>query len=89
MDEYLKNLLNDVINELSEKVNKHPNDNTYNLILKQIEFIQDCLVNKKNIFAELNGRELNFNVVASKNLSGPETELQKRISEIAVYLSEL
>ncbi len=85
----MKNLFNDVVNELSEKVKTNPQDNTYNLILKQIEFLQDCLVNGKDIVSELNGRELNFNVVASKNLSGSESELQNKISEIAVLISAL
>ena len=89
MDEHIENLFDDVVNELSEKVKKYPNENTYNMILKQIKFVQGCLMNKRNIFTELNGRELNFNVVASKNLSGSEINLQKKISEIAVYLSEL
>jgi len=86
MNEYMKGLFNSVIAELSEKVIEDPQDNTYNLILKQIEFLQDCLVSGKDINSELNGRELNFNVVASKSLSGPEVELQEKIGEISVYL---
>lgn len=89
MDDSIETLLTDVIDELSEKVKKYPGDNTYSLILKQIEFVRDCIEKGKNIFVELKGRELNFNVVASKNLSGPEEALQKKISEIAVYLSTL
>jgi len=89
MDEYIKNLFNDVMNELSLKIKQYPDDKTYSFILKQIEFVQNCLENDKDLSTELNGRELNFSVVASKNLSGPETELQQKISEIAVYLSKI
>jgi hypothetical protein len=89
MEKHIADLFKHVINELAEKATKNPKDNTYNLILRQIEFLQNCLINKKNMLSELNGRELNFNVIASKNLSGPDAELQEQISDISIYIDEI
>jgi len=89
MENEIEQLFHDTMTELSEKNNDGSGDNTYELILKQLEFVYDCLINDKNIFEELNDRELNFSIVASKNLSGPDENLLRKIGDISMYLSKL
>lgn len=88
MDENIVLTLESIIDDLKTLLSKD-NDQAYELILKQMEFIYDCLANNKNIFDELNGRELNFPAVASKNLSGPEESLLNKIGIVTNYLSKL
>jgi hypothetical protein len=64
-------------------------DTTFITIANQLEFIKDCLMNNKDILKELDGRELNFNVIASRNLAGPDEDLQKKISHVGLLLSKL
>ncbi len=89
MDNEINQLFRDTMAELSEKCISGPENNTYELILNQLEFVYDCLIHDKDIFQELNGRELTFPAVASKNLSGPDEGLLKKIGDISVYLSHL
>lgn len=89
MENEINQLFIDTMVELSDKSNASIEDNTYELILKQLEFVHDCLINDKNIFKELNDRELNFAAVASKNLSGPDEDLLKKIEDISIYLSKI
>ena len=81
-------LINKVLPILLESEQKYPNDKTYAMIARKLEFLKDCIENNKSLKDELKGRELNFNVIASKNFSGPEEDLQKKVSEIAVLLSK-
>ena len=89
MDNGIKQLFLDTMTKLSEKSNNGSGDSTFEFILKQLEFVYDCLINDKDIFEELNDRELTFPAVASKNLSGPDENLLEKIGDISVYLSSL
>jgi hypothetical protein len=88
MKEKLILLIDEVVSELYQKSKDFPEDRAYPLIYKQLEFIKDCVLNNKSIINELNGRELNFNVVASRNFAGPEERLEKKIGEIVILLRE-
>lgn len=79
-------LIEEVLLEIHEKEKKYEKDNTYPLIARQLEFIQDCIKNKKSIIDELDGRELNYGIIASRNFSGPEEELEEKIGEITTLL---
>lgn len=86
MDYSIKQLFDDVINELKTKVIDNSDDPTYGSMLKQIEFVYSCELQSKNIVTELNGKKLNFGVLASKNLAGPEEALKEKIGEIKLYV---
>jgi len=89
MDNKIKALFNETIHELSKKNKLNSDDPTYGYILKQLEFVYDCLISEKNILIELRGRELDFPGVASKNLAGSDDELLDKIGDISIYLSKL
>jgi len=89
MNDATKKLFSDVISELENKIKQEPNDKAYESILSQINFIYECQKNGKDIAQELNGRELDFQVIASRNLSGPEQELLEKIGDVALYVSSL
>lgn len=84
-----KKLFSEVVNELENKIKQEPNDKAYESILSQINFIYKCQIDGKDIAQELNGRELDFQVIASRNLSGPERELLEKIGDVALYVSSL
>jgi len=58
-------------------------------VCKQIEFLYDCITHNKDIESELNGRELNFHIVASRNFSGPDENLLSQVGDISVYLDSI
>jgi len=89
MNNKIDTLFNETIHELSNKSKLNSEDPTYEYILKQLEFVYDCLKSEKDIFNELQGRELDFPAVASKNLGGSEDELLEKIGDISIYLSNI
>ncbi len=89
MQESSKKLFDDVLEELEKKIKQNPNDKTYEVIWTQIKFVYDCQKNKRDIKKELGGRELDFQVIASRNLGGSEEELLDKIGDVAVYVSNL
>ena len=89
MESSIKILFQETIKELTNKNKADSDDDTYSFILIQIKFLYDSLINNKNIKDELNGRELNYDIVASRNFSGPDEQVLYNIGEITAYISKI
>lgn len=78
--------INDVLPELHAKEKMDEEAEVYASIARQLEFLKQCYEKELDYKSELNDRKLNFGIVASRNLAGPEEELEKKISEINALL---
>ncbi len=86
MNSELKNAFGYSLKELRERENKNPED-IYGSMYSQIEFVYDCMENGKNVESELQGRSLNFHLLAGRNLAGPDDKkLADSISTITSFL---
>lgn len=81
-------LFKETIEELKVKF-ETTGDSVYETILNQIVFVYDCMLNNKNLITELGGKKLNFSIVASRNLGGPDELLNEKICRIGVIAGRL
>ncbi len=86
MTQKISNLIEQVLKELSIKEKNEPDDKTYPTIIKQLEFVKECIENGKKVVDELNGRTLSFGIIASRNLSGSDPDLEEKIGEISTFV---
>jgi hypothetical protein len=76
-----------VLPELQRKEQQQAAAWEYAMIARQLEFVRDCFVRDTDYRRELNGRELNFALVASRHFAGPEEDLLHQIGRISTLLN--
>lgn len=79
-------MIDEVLPEIQLKEKTSEDSNIYASIARQLEFLKNCYENGLDYRVELNGKTLNFGIVASRNFAGPEEELEEKISKINSYI---
>lgn len=78
--------IDSVLPELQRKEQQEASVWEYAMIARQLEFLRDCFERGKDYRQELNGRELNFSLVASRHFAGPEDDLLHQVGRISILL---
>lgn len=86
MKDQIINIIDQVLPEVQLKEKTSEDSTIYASIARQLEFLKNCYENGLDYRMELNGKKLNFGIVASRNFAGPEEELEDKISKINSYI---
>lgn len=86
MKDKIIDMIDEVLPEIQLKEKTSDDSNIYASIARQLEFLKKCYENGLDYRVELSGKKLNFGIVASRNFSGPEEELEWKISKINSYI---
>ncbi|CCU71298.1 immunity protein Tsi6 family protein [Thalassolituus oleivorans] len=86
MKDKIVDMIDEVLPEIQLKEKTSEDSNIYASIARQLEFLKNCYENGLDYRVKLNGKKLNFGIIASRNFAGPEEELEEKISRINSYI---